>query len=253
MEELLQIVKNIKEEMASQKTELYESITRNINANTNEKFKEMEKCTEKIETKIEYLEKQMKKRNVIFFGVSETERNYNDLERLVMEIIRNTMKIQFDKYELESVGRMGKFSKEKARPIIVTLTTLGRKIELLRNKKTLHNSSIYIKEDFTQKVLQKRKELQPELQEKRAQGLTAILKYDKIVILNRDNTEANQNKTNNKRNLSKSPELQNEQGKGIQNKTKFPKTFDMRRYATQKSQESPPPVRAPPTPASNKQ
>lgn len=90
------------------------------------------------------------------------------------------MKIACPKCEIETVYRLGK-NKDKIRPVVVTTTTMSRKLQVLKNKKTLENSGIYIKEDYTPAVLQKRRELQVELQRKRSSGEKVMLHYDKIV------------------------------------------------------------------------
>ncbi|CAH0727203.1 unnamed protein product, partial [Brenthis ino] len=94
------------------------------------------------------------------------------------------MELQFKSSDIELVKRLGKRNKI-VRPILVTFTTLGRKIELLKNKKKLNNLPIYIKEDYSPNILEKRKLLQEEYKSRREQGENIILKYDKIVCLNR--------------------------------------------------------------------
>lgn len=86
----------------------------------------------------------------------------------------------------------------------MTFTTLGKKIQILNNKKLLDETSYYIKEDFSKKVLEKRKSLQDELKRLRNEGKRAVLKFDKIIILNNKPIEQ-EKRLNNKRNLSESP------------------------------------------------
>lgn len=88
---------------------------------------------------------------------------------------------------------MGKQSDGKIRPINLTLTTYGKKIMILKNKKKLEQSKIYIKEDFSPKILAVRKSLHEQLQKERREGKMAYLRYDKIVI-----REPNQNQKNRK-------------------------------------------------------
>lgn len=45
--------------------------------------------------------------------------------------------------------------------LLTTLTTLGKKLQILRNKNVLNNTPYYLKEDFSRKKI--RKELQGEL------------------------------------------------------------------------------------------
>ncbi|XP_046976383.1 uncharacterized protein LOC124542483 [Vanessa cardui] len=118
---------------------------------------------------------------------------------------------------------MGKYS-GKARPVAVTVTTTSRKIELLKKKKSLEGTNIYLKEDFPPNVLQKRKELQEEFKREREAGKKVVLRYDKIVTLRPQKSEAHTptERNTNKRFMSISPEeTTNETRKGCNNeKTK---------------------------------
>ncbi|VVD05634.1 unnamed protein product [Leptidea sinapis] len=115
------------------------------------------------------------------------------------------MDILCPKWEIETVKRLGKYN-GRVRPVIVTTTTTSRKIQLFKKKKTLENTGIYIKEDYTPAVLQKRKQLQEELQLKRLSGKKVMLRYDKIVELNPQKQHTYVSK---KRLLSECPEAEN--------------------------------------------
>lgn len=216
MEEITKILRNIQEDMLLQKTEIRdmkESITKTINDNINEKFYNIEARNKQLEERIDEQEiiinkfdRYMRRNNLIFFGVEEEERGYNDLAKIILSIINNDMKIECNKFQLESVRRLGK-RREKARPVVVTLTNTHTKIALLKNKNSLENTGIYIKQDFPPQVLKKRKELKVELEEARTQGKRAVLRYDKLVILTDKKSKEGNNYTNtSKRNLSASPE-----------------------------------------------
>ncbi|CAB3251771.1 unnamed protein product [Arctia plantaginis] len=93
------------------------------------------------------------------------------------------------------------------RPVIVSFNTLSKKIEVIKKKKLLQDSGIYMTEDFPLKVIQKRKELQEELKQLLDQGKSAYLKYDKIIIKEENNGHLNRN---HKRTLSQSPNENNQ-------------------------------------------
>ncbi|KAF9415091.1 hypothetical protein HW555_007181 [Spodoptera exigua] len=139
--------------------------------------------------------------------IPEKENNYEDLLKSILDIINTTMRIACPKWEIETVTRLGKY-KNKTRPVVVTTTTTSRKLEILKQKKRLENTGIYIKEDYTPAVLIKRQELQEELQRRRTSGEKVMLRYDKIVqIKSRDKqTYATKSTNCNKRFLSESPE-----------------------------------------------
>lgn len=165
-----------------------ERITTNINKNIDDKFEhvqreieELKLTNEKQEKRLALVEKQIRVRNLIFFGVEEGEKSYEDLEKKLVSIINN-MGIKCDKANLEMVRRMGKMIDGKIRPINTTLTTYGMKLSILKNKKNLENTGIYIKEDFPPQVLETRRLLQDQVQKERDEGRIAYIRYDKIVI-----------------------------------------------------------------------
>lgn len=214
---ILQSLQSIQVDIASNKKEMKEmenNIKESINKNVNEKFLIFENKTKQLETKIDQqqktiqiLDKQLRKKNIIFFGIEEKEKGYESLLSIVLDIINNMMGIACQKWEIEHVNRMGK-KLGKVRPVVVTITTTSRKIELLKNKKSLDGTNIYLKEDFPPSVLQKRRELQEDLKREREAGKKVALHYDKIVTLKPQKSEAHTptERNTNKRYMSTSPE-----------------------------------------------
>lgn len=210
--------------------DMKEDIKNTIIHNINEKFKNLETKNEQLEQKIETqklkidnFEKFIRRKNLLIFGVEEHEKSYHELEEKVLNIISKKLNIKCEHNNIESVRRLGKKS-NKIRPIVITLATMGLKIQIQKNKKMLDTTPYYIKEDYPLEVLNKRKELQIEVEEARKQGKKAIIKYDKLVILDNkhQNTQFEKIKNNNKkRNLSESPETTtNPTDRGKQNKSK---------------------------------
>lgn len=234
---------NMQEEMRQQKVEMLnmkEDIKNNINSNINEKFKSLENknllLEQKLETQIKItdnFERSNRRKNLLFFGVEETEKSYHDLENKLLDIINNKLNINCDETGIEFAKRLGKKS-EKVRPIVVTLLTMGLKIQIQKNKKSLNGTLYYIKEDFPLEVLNKRKELQIELEKEKAQGKKAFLKYDKLVIIDKDAQAVQHQISNKKRILSESPETpENYKEHEKQNKkqpTKINKTNNMNNF-----------------------
>lgn len=217
MEEIMKALQNIQHDLAQQKRDMKdmeENIKEAINKNIDEKFQHIETKTNQLEQKVEaqqrtidFLDKQMRRKNIIFFGVPELEKNYEDLLSSILEVINKKMDIVCQKWEIETVVRLG-IKNDRIRPVVVTTTTTGRKLQLLKNKKILENTGIYIKEDYTPAVLQKRKELQGELQRRRLSGEKVMLRYDKIVKLKSKEQHTYTPKgASNKRFLSESPEI----------------------------------------------
>lgn len=217
MEDIMRILQSIQEDLSKQKQDMKtmeQSIKESINNNIDLKFNLIEAKTNQLENiieqqqkTIEFLDRQIRSKNIIFFGIEENEKGYENLLSLVLEVIQSKMEIQCQRWEVENVIRKGKKS-EKVRPVVVTLTTVSKKIEILKKKKMLYNTTLYVKEDFTPSVLQKRKDLQEELKREREAGKRVFLRYDKIVTL-QGHTRTHHThgeRITNKRSISKSPE-----------------------------------------------
>lgn len=213
MEEIMRVLRAMQEDITTQKKdmkEMEENIKISINNNIDDKFSRIEQRTDQLEKKIEqqqktidFLDRKLRKKNLLFFGVGETEKNYEQLLSMVLTIMSTQMEVVCLRWEIENVARVGK-KNEKTRPIVVTLTTTSRKIELLKKKKSLENSGIYIKEDYPPAVLAKRRELQEELKRERESGKNVALRYDKIITLNTHKSPSKRytEKQSNKRGLS---------------------------------------------------
>lgn len=199
MEQQNQDIIHMKEEITSKIIEHLDIKLLGIaqkNAELEEKFNAQQQS-------INYLDKYMRRRNILFFGVEAEERTYHDLEKKILNIINNKMNLNFNQSCLEYVGRMGR-DKGKLRPVIVTLTTVGKKFELLKSKRSLNETNYYIMEDFPKAVLEKRRELKKNLEEERKSGKNAVLKYDKIIILDKQETTCKNKEINTSENLSSS-------------------------------------------------
>lgn len=230
MEEIKKLLENMQQEMRQQKTErlqMKEDITNTINNNINEKFKLFEIKNEILEKKIQEhstsinsLERYIRRKNLVMFGVEEGENSYHELEEKILKIINTYFSIQYDRNNIEAVRRLGKKG-EKVRPVIISFSTLGQKLTIQKNGKCLRNTQYYIKEDYPLDVLNKRKELQTQLKREKDQGKTAFIKYDKLIVLDNNKNTSRQHK--NKRNLSESPEtprINNQQDKQPQKRNK---------------------------------
>lgn len=207
MEEVLQLLKKIQEDVNETKDSIRKSETNLLNK-INEKFDDVQSKLQNLEAtvtsqeqRLDLLERQARERNIVIFGMKENEQNYEDLHNNILQTLNVDMNIKCSNFEIQSIRRIGRKG-DKTRPIVVTLTTLKRKIEILRNKKLLEKQNCYIKEDYPTKILEKRKELQEKAKEEREKGNKVLLKYDKLVIIPQKETHG---KKGSKRFLSETP------------------------------------------------
>ena len=200
---------NIQKELSEQKIEIRKSgenvteqITQNLNIILEEKFASWEEKHQKLrdmveyqERRIQFMEKQARQRNIVFFGIKENESSYVDLENNLIKIIKDHLSINLENRDLEAIKRVGRKG-DKPRPLVATFSTLGIKINICKQKRLLKNTSYYIDDDYPKHILEKRKELKNQIIQERQKGNRAVIKYDKLVIY----------KSNNKRSRSNSAE-----------------------------------------------
>lgn len=156
-----------------------------------------------LEKKIEYFEKEKKKNNILYFGLDEKSESFSELLQRVQEIFKQDLKITLEASDVSKIHRIGPIRENKIRPVLISLANNWKKSEILKMKRSLKDG--YITEDFPKEVLEKRRELKPKLIEERAKGNTAYIKYDQLVV-----KERNPIKEKRKRDQFTSPDNQNQ-------------------------------------------
>ncbi|XP_039752779.1 putative leucine-rich repeat-containing protein DDB_G0290503 [Pararge aegeria] len=180
-----------------------EKITTKINNNIDQKFdclqkelQDMKILSEDQEKRMSLIEKQLREKNLLFFGISEGEKSYEELENKIVETINKNMEIDCSYRDIEIVHRVGKKDTGKIRPVKVTFVRLGTKIKILKCKKGFESLNIYVKHDYPQKVLEIRKNLQEQVKKEREQGNQAILRYDKLIVTKRNEKPLTNSRSN---------------------------------------------------------
>ncbi|VVC99939.1 unnamed protein product [Leptidea sinapis] len=145
----------------------------------------LKQSVEKLENLVEKLEEEKKSNNIIIFELKETEKSNRQLTMKIIEEL-NKIDVDIDHRYINYAKRFGKkeTNTEKGRPIVVQLINKWKKIEILQNKKKLNN--MYITEDFTKRVLEIRRSLQNQLMEEKAKGNYAIIKFDKLIVKDKE-------------------------------------------------------------------
>ncbi|GBP69809.1 hypothetical protein EVAR_51972_1 [Eumeta japonica] len=174
--------------MEKQTNDLKESITRNIMNRIDEKLtpmiEENEKLKQKIgnlENEIEYLKKEKKTNNIVIYGLKEREKSILELFQSVKEIFKRDLNLSVEENEVNRLYRLGKNKSEnKQRPVLLSFINGWKKDQIIKNKKSL--KEIYISDDYSKEVIEKRKALLPQLLEEKKKGNIAYLKYDKLVV-----------------------------------------------------------------------
>jgi len=163
--------------------------------------KEVDAKITKLESRIKDQERELRKRNLVIFGLEETENEQLDMK--ICTFFLQKMDLGFQSSDIDFVRRMGKRVESRRRPIILGFVTLNSKLKVLKKVHMLKGVEVSISQDYPKEVINTRKLLHPQMMEARKAGKYAIIKYDKLII-----KESNNNAVNRKRMMSASPQQQ---------------------------------------------
>lgn len=107
-----------------------------------------------------YIEGQSRRNNIIIDGINESaSEKWSDSEDKVKKLLSEKLQIDHHKIELERAHKTGKPSPSstRPRPIVVKFLRYKDKMEVLSKAKALKGTDIFINEDFSEAVRQKRK------------------------------------------------------------------------------------------------
>ncbi|XP_017304277.1 uncharacterized protein LOC108253947, partial [Diaphorina citri] len=91
------------------------------------------------------------------------------------------MKVTCKNEDIDSIIKLDK--KRDDGPILVKFTTIRKKLEILANRKNLSNTNIYVDEDYSKEVVEKRKELKKVLKQLKNEGKKNVhLKRDELWV-----------------------------------------------------------------------
>ena len=140
--------------------------------------------TNDVSAKLDYLENQSRRSNVIIDGIPDVKsESWSDAEIKVKNVFTDHLKIDPKLIEIERAHRVGKYDPTgRPRSIVAKLLRFKDKEEIFKRSKNLKGTNIYINEDFSESVRQKRKDLLPQLKAERQKGNIAYLKFDKLVV-----------------------------------------------------------------------
>lgn len=113
---------------------------------------EMQAKVESLESKVEFLERQFKKNNLIYFGIEETnDESLGNLQQKTIKIINEKQQVDIKPDDIANVYRIGKDTKDRhPRPVILALASYKKKMEILSNRSKLKGTDIFVNEDLHQ-------------------------------------------------------------------------------------------------------
>jgi hypothetical protein len=132
-----------------------------------------------VENNVDDLEGRSRRQNLLFHGLKREEgETQESLELRLRDVFTDKMDIM-DHIEFDRVHRLGN---KVSAPVIARLTYYKDKIKLLRAKKKLMGSDIFIGEDFSRGVREIRKRLSQFLKAKKEAGQNVKMVFDHLVV-----------------------------------------------------------------------
>lgn len=141
---------------------------------------------------LDYLDNQMRRNNLRIEGVNEIENeSWEKTETLVKSTLTDKLHFTPDEISGMSIERahrvkssgMSHLSAHK--PIVVRFTSFKSRDAVLKACRLHRPAGLHVFEDFSSRVMRRRKELLPEMYAKRHEGKIAYLSYNKLVVKER--------------------------------------------------------------------
>ena len=139
------------------------------------------KDTVQLKTRVTNIEKNIKKNNLILWGLQEDK---TETSEMISNKIKNLVKEKLKLHDSKIIGtyRFGKPNKKHPRPIRIKLKHENEKYKILSNSKLLKGTSISFNEDLPRDIVEDRKILHQAKLQAAKENKQTRLKGDKLFI-----------------------------------------------------------------------
>lgn len=189
---ILEAIMNLKSEMKQDMKQMRESVEGKIDG-VKKEVQKMETRLENQDTRIILMEKEVRKRNIIIYGIEEKmEENWKTLKEIIIAFLKNTMEVETKLEEIDEFYRMGKKVPNKNRPIMLKFITYWKKQEIIRSTGKLKGTKIFLDQDLTAKEVEEKKKLIPTMVHFRKNGHHAVMRGSHLYVNGKLHREGNQ-------------------------------------------------------------
>ncbi|KAL8613595.1 hypothetical protein ACOMHN_022014 [Nucella lapillus] len=177
MDSLNESFSGLKEEVEDLKKEV--SSLKKSNSELSEINKKMEQRMSNLEMKVDDLEGRSKRNNIMVHGFTRQENERSeDCEHMLKDMLTDQLELSGD----VQFDRGHRVNSKSNSPIIARCTFYKDKVKILKAKRKLKGTNVFIGEDFSQRVRNIRKKLGPHLKAARDQEKRATMVYDHLLI-----------------------------------------------------------------------
>ncbi|CAH1116244.1 unnamed protein product [Phaedon cochleariae] len=185
MEEILKQIKNMESKIDDKLNAMHDDL-RNIkleNLQIKKENRDLKQEQMRHQVRIDDIEREIRKKNLIIYGIKEERDNPNENLRKIVKDIASRIEIGINEREdVADISRMGKSIDNKDRPIMVELKSGSLRNEMLREAKKLKGTGVFLSEDFSKHIQEQRKILKEEMKQARQRGHKANLNYNRLYI-----------------------------------------------------------------------
>ena len=139
-----------------------------------------------IESEAKDLENQSRRNNLRIDGVKEKPgESWEETEAALRLVVKRDLKLpagQVDNLQIERAHRTGAATAQRDRTIVVKFNSFKDRDAIIRAARTVKPRGVFVNEDYSQRVVSRRKELLPKMREARENGKIAYLSFDKLVV-----------------------------------------------------------------------
>lgn len=141
---------------------------------------------------LDYLDNQMRRNNLRIEGVNEIENEtWEKTESLVKSTLTSKLNFTADEIKDMTIERAhrvrmtGTNNLSVHKPIVVRFNSFKSRDSVLKACRLHKPGGLHVFEDFSSRVMRRRKELLPEMYARRNEGKIAYLSYNKLVVKER--------------------------------------------------------------------
>ena len=144
----------------------------------------------RVDDAADYMENQSRLNNLIVDGVKEKPgETWQETKTALRQVVQRELKLPADQVgalQIERAHRTGAPTTTQCeRTIVVKFASFKDRDTIIRAARTVKPNGFFFNEDFSQRVISRRKELLPDMRKARERGNIAYLSFDKLVVKDR--------------------------------------------------------------------
>ena len=163
-------VKGLRDEVADLRED-----NRHLHRTNDNLLKKLQDC----DARIDDLEGRSKRNNLIFYGMHRRENETNaDCEGILKDLFTDKLDLSGE-YEFDRVHRL---NARQDSPIIARCTSYKLKVDVLKAKRKLKGTPVFVGEGFSRGVREVRRRLAPHLKKARQDGCRAAMVFNYLLV-----------------------------------------------------------------------